>query len=62
MVQTAVGEWIREAGQRDPKRLSAFLDQHAATMPRTTLGYAIKHLDPQQRDHYLRLPPGVVIS
>ena len=56
MVQTAVGGWIREAGKRDPKRLVAFLDQHAATMPRTTLRYAIKHLDPQQRDHYLRLP------
>jgi hypothetical protein len=26
---------------------------HAATMPRTTLRYAIEHLDKKQRDYYL---------
>jgi DNA alkylation repair enzyme len=55
MIQTAVGGWIREAGKRDPERLTAFLDRHAATMPRTGLRYAIKLLDEQQRAHYLSL-------
>ena len=55
MIQTAVGGWIREAGKRDPERLTAFLDRHAATMPRTGLRYAIKLLDEPRRAHYLSL-------
>ena len=34
-----------------------FLDEHAATMPRTTLRYAIEHLDPETRSHYRQLRP-----
>ena len=55
LVQKAVGGWVREAGKRDPIRLGAYLDQHAATMPRTTLRYAIEHLSPELRSHYLGL-------
>jgi len=55
LVQKAVGGWIREAGKRDPGRLLAFLDRHAPTMPRTALRYAIEHLDPELRRHYLDL-------
>ena len=55
LVQKAVGGWIREAGKRDPRRLLAFLDRHAPTMPRTALRYAIEHLDPELRRHYLDL-------
>jgi 3-methyladenine DNA glycosylase AlkD len=55
LVQKAVGGWIREAGKRDQPRLLAYLDQHAATMPRTALRYAIEHLDPDTRSHYLGL-------
>lgn len=55
LVQKAVGGWIREAGKRDPARLFAFLDRHASTMPRTALRYAIEHLDPELRRHYLDL-------
>jgi 3-methyladenine DNA glycosylase AlkD len=54
-VQKAVGGWIREAGKRDTTRLLEFLDRHAATMPRTALRYAIEHLDPETRRHYLGL-------
>jgi 3-methyladenine DNA glycosylase AlkD len=55
LVQKAVGGWIREAGKRDQARLVEFLDRHAATMPRTTLRYAIEHLDTKTREHYLSL-------
>ena len=57
LVQKAVGGWIREAGKRDPAVLRRFLDEHAATMPRTTLRYAIEHLDPETGTHYRQLPP-----
>jgi hypothetical protein len=55
LVQKAAGGWLREAGKRDQPRLLAFLDRHAATLPRTFLRYAIEHLDKPQRDHYLGL-------
>jgi 3-methyladenine DNA glycosylase AlkD len=53
LVQKAVGGWIREAGKRDEQRLRDYLDRNAATMPRTALRYAIEHLPPEVRDHYL---------
>jgi 3-methyladenine DNA glycosylase AlkD len=55
LVQKAVGGWVREAGKRDRARLLAYLDEHAATMPRTALRYAIEHLDADTRSHYMQL-------
>ncbi len=55
LVQKAVGGWVREAGKRDRGRLIEFLDRHASTMPRTALRYAIEHLDPETRRHYMEL-------
>lgn len=55
VVCKAVGGWVREAGKRDRGRLRAFLDAYAATMPRTSLRFAIEHLDPAERRHYLDL-------
>lgn len=52
-MQKAVGGWVREAGKRDQDRLLTFLDEHAATMPRVTLRYAIEKLDPAVRKQYL---------
>lgn len=52
LIHKAVGGWLRAAGDVDRPRLLRFLDQHAATMPRTTLRYAIEHLDDDQREHY----------
>jgi 3-methyladenine DNA glycosylase AlkD len=57
LVQKAVGGWLREAGKRDPARLRAFLDEYAATMPRTPLRYAIEHFEPTERRHYMDLRP-----
>ena len=53
LVHKAVGWMLREAGKRDEPRLRAFLDRHAATMPRVTLRYAIEKLDPAIRADYL---------
>lgn len=55
LVQKAVGGWVREAGKRDRGLLLAFLDRNAPTMPRVALRYALEHLDPVSRQHYLEL-------
>ena len=55
LVQKAVGGWVREAGKQDPDRLREYLDEFAATMPRTALRYAVEHLDADERQHYLGL-------
>jgi 3-methyladenine DNA glycosylase AlkD len=56
LIHKAVGGWVRNAGKADRPRLLAFLDAHAASMPRTMLRYASEHLDPDQRAHYRALP------
>lgn len=53
LVQKAVGGWVREAGKRDPARLAAFLDRHAARMPREMLRQAIATLPSAKRKAYL---------
>jgi 3-methyladenine DNA glycosylase AlkD len=55
LIHKAAGGWIREAGKSDRKRLLDFLNDHAATMPRTFLRYAIEHLDKRERHYYLGL-------
>lgn len=55
LIHKAVGGWLREAGKKDKPRLLNFLDDFAATMPRTMLRYAIEHLEQEQRTHYLKL-------
>jgi len=52
LMHKAVGGWLREAGKHDRPRLLAFLDEHAPAMPRTTLRYAIEHLDADQKRRY----------
>ncbi len=53
LMHKAVGWCLREVGKKDRKTLLKFLDQHAKTMPRTALRYAIEHLPPEQRQHYM---------
>ena len=55
LIHKATGGWLREAGKKDRQKLLGFLEQYAATMPRTLLRYAIEHLDHEQRDHYLSM-------
>jgi 3-methyladenine DNA glycosylase AlkD len=55
LVQKAVGGWAREAGKKDLQKLLRFLDNYAATMPRTMLRYAVEHLDKKQKEYYMGL-------
>lgn len=55
LIYKATGGWLRAAGDKDRPQLLRFLDEHAATMPRVMLRYAIEHLDKKQREHYLGL-------
>ena len=45
----ATGWMLREAGKRDEDALVAWLEEHRAAMPRTTLRYALERLDPDTR-------------
>jgi hypothetical protein len=51
------GTTLRYVGDRDPRRLRAFLDAHAPTMPRATLRTATEKLPKSQRDRYLAAKP-----
>jgi 3-methyladenine DNA glycosylase AlkD len=55
LVHKGTGWMLRAAGDKERKRLLAFLDKHAATMPRVLLRYSIEKLDKDQREHYLQL-------
>ena len=55
LIHKAVGWMLREAGKQDEPRLLAFLDEHAATMPRTALRYSLERLEPSVRAHYMGL-------
>jgi len=54
LIHKATGWMLREVGQKAQTVLEAFLDQHAAVMPRTMLRYAIEHFSPDQRRAYLQ--------
>jgi 3-methyladenine DNA glycosylase AlkD len=55
LMHKVVGGTLREAGKKDPGRLTDFLDRHAATMPRVMLRTAIERLEPEVRKHYMAL-------
>jgi 3-methyladenine DNA glycosylase AlkD len=54
LMHKAVGWLLREAGNKDEARLVAFLDEHAATMPRTALRYSLERLSPDVRAHHMQ--------
>ncbi len=55
LVHKGTGWMLRAAGDLDRPRLLAFLDEHAASMPRVLLRYSIEKLSPEQRMHYLAM-------
>jgi 3-methyladenine DNA glycosylase AlkD len=55
LIHKATGWMLRFAGDKEPKKLIAFLDKHAATMPRTLLRYSIEKLNKKQKEYYMGL-------
>ena len=53
LIHKAVGWSLREVGKKDLRALRDFLEQHAATMPRTALRYAIEKLSEKERQDWL---------
>jgi hypothetical protein len=52
-VQKGVGWMLRHAGDVEPERLRAFLEEHAATMPRDVLRASVEKLAPAERKEWL---------
>ena len=55
LMHKAMGWMLREAGKRDEQALLAFLDAHAARMPRTALRYALERIAPEKRRKWMDL-------
>lgn len=56
LIHKAIGWVLREVGKRiDLQLLCSWLDVHATRLPRTSLRYAIEHLSPERRQHYMSL-------
>ncbi|KRE21262.1 DNA alkylation repair protein [Agromyces sp. Soil535] len=54
-VQKALGWVLRAAGDLDRERLTAFVEGHAATMPRAALRAAIEHYEKDERARILAI-------
>ena len=54
LIQKAVGWMLREAGKTDPARLERYLRANGASIPRTTLRYAIERFSATKRRSLLK--------
>lgn len=59
LIHKATGWMLRFAGAKDQKKLIAFLNKHAATMPRTLLRYSLEHFSKKEREYYMELRKAV---
>ncbi len=55
LIHKATGWMLRAAGDVERDRLVAFLEKYAASMPRTTLRYALEHFDKKQREIFMNM-------
>jgi len=55
LIHKATGWMLRFAGDKEHKKLLAFLDEHAAVMPGTMLRGTIEKLQAAKRTHYMSL-------
>lgn len=53
LIHKAVGWMLREVGKKDIDALKQFIKKNYASMPRTTLRYAIERFSPKERKNYL---------
>jgi 3-methyladenine DNA glycosylase AlkD len=53
LIHKVVGGMLRTVAMHDKPRVEAFLERHAATMPRVMLRYAIEHFSPDERAAWL---------
>ena len=53
LMHKAAGWMLREVGKKDMELLRGFLREHAATMPRTTLRYAIEKMGSFERAEWM---------
>jgi 3-methyladenine DNA glycosylase AlkD len=54
LLHKAIGWMLREAGKKDEPELIAFLREHYAELPRTTLRYAIERFPAERRKRMLQ--------
>lgn len=63
LMQKAVGWMLREVGKRaSMPKLNGFLEQHAATMPRTALRYAIERHPDFAKKRFMKLKDGIDLN